>query len=76
VRQWLVSAVSVCQRPPQCKLIVVRSACPYDCPDTCGLLVTVENGQAVAVSGDPEHPYSKKVVYMEVGFPRPYLGEM
>lgn len=22
----------------------------------------------------PEHPYSKKVVYMEVGFPRPYLG--
>ncbi|NMG74723.1 DUF1329 domain-containing protein [Aromatoleum diolicum] len=24
----------------------------------------------------PEHPYSKKVVYMEVGFPRPYLGEM
>ena len=24
----------------------------------------------------PEHPYSKKVVYMEVDFPRPYLGEM
>lgn len=24
----------------------------------------------------PEHPYSKKVVYMEVAFPRPYLGEM
>ena len=24
----------------------------------------------------PEHPYSKKVVYMEVNFPRPYLGEM
>jgi hypothetical protein len=22
----------------------------------------------------PEHPYSKKVVYMEVDFPRPYLG--
>ncbi len=38
---------------------IVRSACPYDCPDTCGLLVTVENGQATAVSGDPDHPYSK-----------------
>ena len=24
----------------------------------------------------PEHPYSKKIVYMEVDFPRPYLGEM
>jgi hypothetical protein len=24
----------------------------------------------------PEHPYSKKTVYMEVNFPRPYLGEM
>jgi hypothetical protein len=27
-------------------------------------------------SPPPEHPYSKKVVYMEVDFPRPYLGEM
>jgi hypothetical protein len=24
----------------------------------------------------PEHPYSKKVGYIEVDFPRPYLGEM
>ena len=24
----------------------------------------------------PEHPYSKKVVYMEVDFPRPYLSEV
>lgn len=24
----------------------------------------------------PEHPYGKKVVYVEVGFPRPYLGEV
>ena len=36
-----------------------RSACPYDCPDTCGLLVTVDNGRAVAVAGDPAHPYSR-----------------
>jgi len=38
---------------------VCRSVCPYDCPDTCGLLVEVENGQAVRVAGDPEHPYSQ-----------------
>ena len=36
-----------------------RSVCPYDCPDTCGLLVEVENGQAVKVSGDPDHPMTR-----------------
>ncbi len=36
-----------------------RSVCPYDCPDSCGLLVEVENGQAVHVAGDPEHPFSR-----------------
>jgi len=36
-----------------------RSVCPYDCPDTCGLLVETENGRAVKVSGDPDHPYTR-----------------
>jgi anaerobic selenocysteine-containing dehydrogenase len=36
-----------------------RSACPYDCPDTCGLLVEVADGRAVAVKGDPDHPHSR-----------------
>ena len=36
-----------------------RSACPYDCPDTCGLLVEVEDGKAVKVGGDPDHPYTR-----------------
>jgi anaerobic selenocysteine-containing dehydrogenase len=34
----------------------VRAACPHDCPDTCAMLVTVENGRALRVQGDPEHP--------------------
>ena len=34
---------------------VVRAACPHDCPDTCAMLVTVENGRAVRVQGNPEH---------------------
>jgi anaerobic selenocysteine-containing dehydrogenase len=38
---------------------VVRSVCPFDCPDACGLLVDVEGGRAVKVRGDPEHPYSQ-----------------
>jgi len=38
---------------------ILRSACPYDCPDTCGLLVEVKGGKAVKVSGDPEHPFTR-----------------
>src|SRR3954467_14199776 len=35
---------------------VVRGACPHDCPDTCAMHVTVEDGRATEVGGDPEHP--------------------
>ena len=34
----------------------VRAACPHDCPDTCAIRVTVQNGVAIKVSGDPDHP--------------------
>ena len=34
----------------------VNAACPHDCPDTCAMHVTVENGVAVKVEGDPDHP--------------------
>ena len=37
---------------------VVKAACPHDCPDTCAMLVTVEDGRAVRVAGDPEHPFT------------------
>ena len=30
---------------------VVRGACPHDCPDTCAMLVTVENGRAIEIRG-------------------------
>jgi len=38
--------------------MLVRAACPHDCPDTCGMLVTVENGVAVRIQGDPEMPFT------------------
>ncbi|KAB0667423.1 molybdopterin oxidoreductase family protein [Oryzomonas japonica] len=38
---------------------IVRSVCPYDCPDACGLLVEVEDGRAVRVAGDPDHPMTR-----------------
>ena len=38
---------------------VVRGACPHDCPDTCAMLVTVEDGRAIRVAGDPDHPFTR-----------------
>jgi anaerobic selenocysteine-containing dehydrogenase len=38
---------------------IVKGACPHDCPDTCAMLVTVENGRAVKVAGDPDHPVTR-----------------
>src|SRR6266540_3673921 len=37
----------------------VRAACPHDCPDTCAMLVTVTNGRATEVRGDPDHPFTR-----------------
>ena len=34
----------------------MRAACPHDCPDTCAILVTVQDGRAIKVQGDPDHP--------------------
>lgn len=38
---------------------VVVGACPHDCPDTCSILTTVEQGKAIAVRGNPDHPFTK-----------------
>ncbi|MBW7933978.1 MAG: molybdopterin-dependent oxidoreductase, partial [Gemmatimonadaceae bacterium] len=38
--------------------VTVRGACPHDCPDTCALITTVEDGRAVRVQGDPDHPFT------------------
>ncbi len=38
---------------------VVHAACPHDCPDACGVLITVEDGRATKVQGDPAHPVTR-----------------
>lgn len=37
----------------------VRCVCPHDCPDTCGMLVTVKGGVATHLRGDPDHPFTR-----------------
>ena len=44
----------------------VRGACPHDCPDTCALLTTVENGIAIRVQGNPDHPQTGGVLCNKV----------
>ena len=38
---------------------VRRTHCNRDCPDACALHVTVEDGRAVRLAGDPEHPVTQ-----------------
>ncbi|HEX4524830.1 MAG TPA: molybdopterin oxidoreductase family protein [Casimicrobiaceae bacterium] len=45
---------------------IVRGACPHDCPDTCALHVTVADGRAIKVEGDPDHPTTRGVLCTKV----------
>jgi anaerobic selenocysteine-containing dehydrogenase len=50
--------------------IVLRGACPHDCPDTCATLVEVRDGRAVGFRADPDHPITQGWLCAKV---RPYL---
>jgi anaerobic selenocysteine-containing dehydrogenase len=39
--------------------VEIRTSCNRDCPDACGMLVSVENGRAVRLRGDPDHPVTR-----------------
>ena len=48
-------------------LQTVRAVCPHDCPDTCGLVVTVDDaGRAVDLRGDREHPFTRGFLCQKV----------
>src|SRR5436190_7124612 len=38
---------------------VVHAACPHACADGCGVLITVDDGKAVKIQGDPAHPVTR-----------------
>jgi anaerobic selenocysteine-containing dehydrogenase len=37
----------------------VRAVCPHDCPDTCSMVVTVDDGRAVGLRGDRAHSFTQ-----------------
>lgn len=40
------------------KFHTAKTLCPLDCPDTCGIVASVEDGKIVSLAGDKEHPYT------------------
>ncbi len=44
---------------PPADSLRVLGTCHHDCPDSCGWVATVEDGVAVKLRGNPEHPYSR-----------------
>jgi len=40
----------------------VRTACPLDCPDSCTLEVTVENGRVVKIDGGDANPVTRNYI--------------
>ncbi len=33
-----------------------KTVCPLDCPDACGMIAAVKNGELLELRGDPDHP--------------------
>ena len=40
-------------------MTIVKSVCPLNCPDSCGIVTRVEEGRVVQTTGDPEHPITR-----------------
>jgi len=41
--------------PTSAPSVLVRGACPHDCPDTCATLTEVRDGRAVRFVADADH---------------------
>jgi anaerobic selenocysteine-containing dehydrogenase len=48
------------------KLEVIEGVCSHDCPDACSWLVTVKDGVAVDLRGDPMHPFTRGTLCAKV----------
>jgi anaerobic selenocysteine-containing dehydrogenase len=59
-----ITAGRVVRADPEVK--VVRTACPHDCPDTCGMLVSVKDGVAIRIEGDPSMPFTEGTLCTKV----------
>jgi anaerobic selenocysteine-containing dehydrogenase len=68
-----VSSASSASSAVQSPSLLVRGACPHDCPDTCATLTEVRDGRAVSFAADPAHPITQGWLCAKV---RPYLDRV
>ena len=54
------------RRPENWGHSTVRTACPLDCPDSCTLDVTVENGRIVKIDGGDDNPVTRNFICAKV----------
>ena len=47
-------------------LTEIPGGCPLDCPDACAWIVTVRDGEAVGLRGNPDHPYTRGALCAKV----------
>jgi anaerobic selenocysteine-containing dehydrogenase len=45
---------------------VVHAACPHDCPDSCLMDVTIDNGKAVKITANKDHPFTRGALCAKV----------
>jgi len=49
------------------ELRLIKAVCPHDCPDTCGMVVTVDSsGRAIQLRGDQDHPFTRGFLCQKV----------
>ena len=50
------------------ELQTVKAVCPHDCPDTCGMVVSVDpaTGRAMKLRGDRDHPFTRGFLCQKV----------
>jgi anaerobic selenocysteine-containing dehydrogenase len=60
-REEEADAYNIVMSTPAANTKVVHAVCTHDCPDSCGVLVTVDTltGRATKVQGDPSHPVTR-----------------
>ncbi len=45
---------------------IAHATCPHDCPDSCLMDVTIENGKALKITANKEHPFTRGALCAKV----------
>ncbi len=45
---------------------VAHTACPHDCPDSCLMDVTIDNGKAIKITANKDHPFTRGALCAKV----------